>query len=70
MEKTYESEYAELVAWMRAKDADRERIFEEKDRAGLLQGRNDEETAVMHRDSVEFNKRVRELKQKYGKQFD
>ena len=62
--KTFEQEYLQLVAWMKMKNKEYDEAID-KDTTG---GRDGELVYQRAQDVKEYNRRLTELKKKYGKE--
>ena len=63
--KTFEEEYAELVAWCKEAYAEADKKIAELPHMG---GHDDRDIIFTRPVTQEWNKRLRELKKKYGKE--
>jgi len=61
--KTFDEEYKKLVDWMRKADAE---VDEEVNNLPKIGGHDDRETPIRLKVSREWNRRLRELKEKYN----
>ena len=61
--KTFESEYKELIEWMKKADAEAD---DEVNNLPKIGGHDDRETPIRLKVSSEWNRRLGELKEKYN----